>query len=101
MTITVTQFKAHCLGLFDTLAKQSEEIIVTKRGKPIAKVVPASAITDRSSWKDLRGTAHFTCGDLFSDDDRVIVATALQENLTVVTRDERILSYPHLNVLPC
>lgn len=33
--------------------------------------------------------------------DRVIVATAIQENLTVVTRDERILSYPNLKVLAC
>ncbi len=33
--------------------------------------------------------------------DRVIVATAIQENLTVITRDERILSYPNLKVLAC
>ena len=33
--------------------------------------------------------------------DRVIVATAIQENLTVVTRDERILFYPNLKVLAC
>ncbi len=69
MTITVTRFKTHCLGLFDTLARQSEEIIVTKHGKPVAKVIPASSSTDRSSWEGLRGTAHFTCEDLFSDDD--------------------------------
>ena len=33
--------------------------------------------------------------------DRVIVATAIQENLTVVTRDERILAYPNLKILAC
>jgi PIN domain nuclease of toxin-antitoxin system len=33
--------------------------------------------------------------------DRIIVATAIQENLTVVTRDERILGYPNLKVLAC
>jgi PIN domain nuclease of toxin-antitoxin system len=33
--------------------------------------------------------------------DRIIVATAIQENLTVVTRDDRILAYPHLKVLAC
>jgi len=33
--------------------------------------------------------------------DRVIVATAIQENLTVVTRDERILTYPNLKVMSC
>jgi prevent-host-death family protein len=69
MTVTVTQFKTHCLGLFDTLSRSSEEIIVTKRGKPVAKVVPAADATDRSVREGLRGTAHFTCEDLFSGDD--------------------------------
>lgn len=69
MTVTVTQFKTHCLGIFDTLTRSSEEIIVTKRGNPVAKVVPARDSTEQSSWEGLRGTAHFTCEDLFSSDD--------------------------------
>lgn len=69
MTVTVTQFKTHCLGLFDTLARRSEAIIVTRRGKPVAKIVPATDATDRPFWTGLRGTAHFTCEDLFSADD--------------------------------
>lgn len=37
-TITVTEFKAKCLQIFDDL--ESDGIIVEKRGKPVAKVLP-------------------------------------------------------------
>ena len=33
--------------------------------------------------------------------DRAIVATAIHENLTVVTRDTRILAYPSVKALAC
>ena len=32
-------FKARCLALLDEVAETGEEIVVTKRGKPVAKVV--------------------------------------------------------------
>ncbi len=34
------QFKAKCLAILDQVALTGEEIVVTKRGKPVAKVVP-------------------------------------------------------------
>jgi antitoxin (DNA-binding transcriptional repressor) of toxin-antitoxin stability system len=37
-TISVTEFKAKCLNIFDHL--DSNGIIVEKRGKPVAKVMP-------------------------------------------------------------
>ncbi len=37
-TISATEFKAKCLSIFDNL--DSNGIIVEKRGKPVAKVVP-------------------------------------------------------------
>jgi PIN domain nuclease of toxin-antitoxin system len=33
--------------------------------------------------------------------DRVIVATAIRDNLTLVTRDERMLSYPNVKSMAC
>ncbi len=39
-TIPAGQFKAKCLALLDEVRDQQEEIIVTKRGKPVAKLVP-------------------------------------------------------------
>ncbi len=40
MSINATQFKAKCLKLIDEVAATREPIIVTKRGKPIARLVP-------------------------------------------------------------
>jgi len=68
-TISVTQFKARCLGIFETLHESSEDIVVTKHGKPVARVVPASDAPGPSSWRSLRGTAHFALEDILSADD--------------------------------
>ena len=38
--ISVTEFKAKCLHLFDEVQRSRQEIVVTKRGKPVARVVP-------------------------------------------------------------
>jgi len=34
------EFKAKCLRVLDDVAASRHEVIVTKRGKPVAKVVP-------------------------------------------------------------
>lgn len=39
-TIAAGQFKARCLKLLDEVAETGETIVVTKRGKPVAKVEP-------------------------------------------------------------
>lgn len=38
--IAAGKFKAQCLALLDRVAATGEEIVVTKRGKPVARVVP-------------------------------------------------------------
>jgi prevent-host-death family protein len=68
-TISVTQFKARCLGIFETLHESSEDVVVTKHGKPVARVIPASDSSGPRSWRSLRGTAHFTLADILSADD--------------------------------
>ena len=40
-TVNATKFKEQCLSLLDTL--ESEGIVVTKRGKPVARVIPISS----------------------------------------------------------
>jgi prevent-host-death family protein len=40
-TIAASDFKARCLTLLDDVAKNGHELVVTKRGKPVARVVPA------------------------------------------------------------
>ncbi|MGE0601042.1 MAG: type II toxin-antitoxin system Phd/YefM family antitoxin [Dehalococcoidia bacterium] len=39
-TIAAGEFKAKCLALLDEVGELDEEVIVTKRGKPVARLVP-------------------------------------------------------------
>ena len=39
-TIPAGKFKAECLALLDEVAQTGETIVVTKRGKPVARVLP-------------------------------------------------------------
>ena len=38
--VPAAQFKANCLRLMDEVAKRRTPLIITKRGKPVAKLVP-------------------------------------------------------------
>jgi prevent-host-death family protein len=42
-TVGVAEFKARCLELLDGVGTRGDEIIVTKRGKPIAQIGPVRA----------------------------------------------------------
>ena len=41
--IPAGEFKAKCLKLMDEVAATGEELVITKRGKPVARLVPAAA----------------------------------------------------------
>jgi prevent-host-death family protein len=41
--IKATEFKAKCLHLMDWVQASGEEIIITKNGKPVSKLVPCTA----------------------------------------------------------
>jgi len=40
MKISAGQFKARCLRLMDEVRDRHEDIVITKRGKPVARLVP-------------------------------------------------------------
>jgi prevent-host-death family protein len=44
-SISASEFKAKCLALLDEVAETGETIIVTKRGKPVARVEAAEQPT--------------------------------------------------------
>lgn len=60
--VAAADFKAHCLRLMDEVARQRQPIIITKRGKPVAKLVP---VKDEPSdlFGYMAGTAKI-CGDI-------------------------------------
>ena len=54
--IPITQFKAKCLKLLEQVAKSGQPLVITKRGKPLAKVT--RVVTERRPLMgSMRGTA--------------------------------------------
>jgi prevent-host-death family protein len=64
MQMTATEFKAKCLAAIDRVRERGEPIIITKRGRVVASLVPAGD-RDERPWARLRGTARWT-GDPFA-----------------------------------
>jgi len=65
-TVPAGQFKQTCLRLLDEVAETGQPILVTKRGRPVAQLVPAPGGEDRAAWIDsLRGSVR-TVGDVVS-----------------------------------
>lgn len=60
-TITATEFKAKCLQLLDEVQRTGEELVISKRGKPVARVI---AEKETKPWLALRGKGRIK-GDLF------------------------------------
>lgn len=40
MKIAAGEFKTHCLGIMDQVYESHRTFVITKRGKPVAKLVP-------------------------------------------------------------
>lgn len=49
-TMPVSEFKARCLEIFETLRRQGRDLVVTKHGEPIARVVP---VRERESLRGM------------------------------------------------
>jgi prevent-host-death family protein len=45
-TIAAGSFKIHCLAVMDEVQAKRETVLITKRGKPVAKLVPADNNSD-------------------------------------------------------
>jgi prevent-host-death family protein len=63
--IPAGEFKAKCLKLMDQVAKTREPIIITKRGKPVAKLVPVEEEARKPLFGYMAGTIRFV-GDIES-----------------------------------
>jgi prevent-host-death family protein len=45
-TMAAGEFKAKCLKIMDRVNKTREPILITKKGRPVAKLVPADPASD-------------------------------------------------------
>ncbi len=62
MKIAAAKFKSQCLALMDEVERKRMEIVITKRGRPVAKLVPVDEGTN-ALFGGMRGTARVT-GDI-------------------------------------
>ena len=62
-SVPATEFKARCLELMDRVAEKRETFIITKRGKPIAKLVLLERQTREGIFGSLKGKA-WIVGDI-------------------------------------
>lgn len=65
--ISASEFKARCLELMDDVRDRHDTIIITKHGKPVAKLVPCDE-EPRDIWGYMRGSVLWY-GDLISPID--------------------------------
>ena len=45
-TMPAGKFKVHCLAVMDEVQAKREAVVITKRGKPVAKLVPVEKAKD-------------------------------------------------------
>jgi prevent-host-death family protein len=57
-------FKIHCLSVMDEVQAKRETVLITKHGKPVAKLVPADKDTD--DIYDFLGGKGSVTGDVVS-----------------------------------
>ena len=70
-TVAISELKTHCLRLVDEVARRRSVLVVTKRGKPIARVVPLDDVAPDDALKRFRGTV--SGGDRVEDFDTGVV----------------------------
>lgn len=63
MKIAAAQFKAQCLKIMDHVNATHEDVIITKRGKPIAKLVPFSQEPAKNLFGYMKGAVKIN-GDI-------------------------------------
>ncbi len=63
-TIPAGTFKVHCLAIMDEVQAKRQAVVITKRGKPVAKLVPVEKEKD-DIFGFLKGKGKVT-GDVVS-----------------------------------
>ena len=69
MDISVTQFKATCLGMIDKVQKEKSRITITRHGKPAAELIPISASSPGKLFGRSKDSTRIL-GDLLSTEEK-------------------------------
>jgi len=64
--MSISEFKATCLAVIERVRRSGRPLLITRRGKPIAEIVPPSSHATGDAWLGaMRGSARIT-GDLIA-----------------------------------
>ena len=69
MNMPAGVFKAKCLQLMDDVEKYHQEIVITKYGKPVAKLVPLEKPKSTSLFGYMKGSVQIH-GDIMSTGEK-------------------------------
>jgi antitoxin (DNA-binding transcriptional repressor) of toxin-antitoxin stability system len=122
--ISKSKFKPRMLQFFREVERTGKALIITDRGKPVLKIKPYSEkptdaikILRNSVIKYEKPTAPVGLENRNLDNsiairsvglpqpfhndpaDRIIIATAVSLEAAVITKDEKLLSYPHVKTI--
>jgi len=64
-TMTITNFKTYALKVIDQVSKSQESIVITRRGTPLAELIPFRTTKKKPVLGKLAGTVVFE-GDIVS-----------------------------------
>ena len=63
-SVPISKFKATCLALLEQVRRTGEPLRVTRRGKPVAEILPPSRSESTNAWLGaMRGTGQIV-GDV-------------------------------------
>jgi prevent-host-death family protein len=64
--VNATEFKARCLSLIDQVALDRVPLVITKRGRPVARLMPMDSPTGRTTMGSVR---------ILTEDDEALFST--------------------------
>lgn len=79
MNINAAEFKAKCLKLIDEVATTREPLVISKRGKPLVKLVPIIDEAPKSLFGYMKGTVTIH-GDIVAPQDEAWSAESGDED---------------------
>ena len=66
--VGATEFKAKCLAIFDDIEQLGQSVTITRRGKPVATIGPASKTkSGRNPMGILQGAGEIIGDDIYTD----------------------------------
>jgi prevent-host-death family protein len=67
--VAASYFKAHCLKMIDEVQTKHTSILITKRGVPMAEIIPYSLQKEHSLFGWMQGTVQIKDSRILSTDE--------------------------------